>query len=437
MANVKRSPLLRYGFAIVLVAVATVITWFLQAEHPRTPFAFYFIAVIAATIYGGRWPGLIAIALSGFLSSYLILPPRFSLLIGSEGLIQVGVFLFVALVISSLAERARGAEQKMRLSGASLRTTLHSIGDAVISTDSQGRVTFMNPVAQALTGWTVEEAVGRALPEVFRIINEYSRQPVESPIEKVLRDGVVVGLANHTLLISRDGREIPTDDSGAPIKDEDGNITGVVLVFHDITERRLGEAAAQKLAAIVESAEDAIFGKTLDGVITSWNKGAQRLYGYSPEEAVGQNVSMLVPEEGQAELARIMQRLRAGESLEHFETVRRRKDGRTVDVALTISLIKNDVGEVIGASTIARNITEQKRADERFRLAVESAPNAMVMLDEAGKIVLINSQTERLFGYSREELVGQSVEILVPERLRGPHPEYRRQFSSSPQARPM
>ncbi|HEX8745606.1 MAG TPA: PAS domain S-box protein [Pyrinomonadaceae bacterium] len=437
MADVKRSPLLRYGVALLLVSLATVITWFLQAEHTRTPFAFYFIAVIGATIYGGRWPGLMAIGLSAALSSYLILPPRFSFLIGSEGMLQLGVFLFVALVIASLTERARGAERNSLLSEANLRTTLQSIGDAVISTDSEGRVTFMNPVAQALTGWPLEEAVGRKLPEVFRIINESSRMPVESPIEKVLRDGVVVGLANHTLLISRDGREIPIDDSGAPIRDEDGHITGVVLVFHDITERRRGEEAVQKLAAIVESAKDAIFGKTLDGVITSWNKGAYMLYGYSTEEAVGQNVSMLVPEEGRAELARIMEKLRAGESIEHFETVRRAKDGQMLDVALTISLIKNDVGEIIGASTIARNITGQKQAEERFRLAVEAAPNAMVMADEAGTIVLINSQAERLLGYSRDELVGQSVEILVPERLRGPHPEQRRAFSESPMARRM
>ncbi|HEX8173516.1 MAG TPA: PAS domain S-box protein [Pyrinomonadaceae bacterium] len=417
MADVKRSPLLRYGVALLLVAAATIITWFLQAEHARTPFAFYFIAVIAATIYGGRWPGLMAIALSAIISSYLILPPRFSFLIGSEGVIQLGVFLFVALVIASLTERARGAERKSLLSEASLRTTLRSIGDAVISTDSRGCITFMNPVAQALTGWTMEAAVGRELPEVFRIINEYSRKPVESPIEKVLRDGVVVGLANHTLLISRDGREIPIDDSGAPIKDEDGRITGVVLVFHDITERRSGEDAVRKLAAIVESANDAIFGKTLDGVITSWNNGAQRLYGYSSEEAVGQSVSMLVPEERLEELGRIMEKLRAGESIEHFETVRRAKDGRVVNVALTISLIKNDAGEVIGASTIAHNLTERIRAEqalreseERFAKAFDSSPLALTITSlKTGRLLEVNDTFTRLTGYSKDEAVGHTT----------------------------
>ncbi|HKS29613.1 MAG TPA: PAS domain S-box protein [Pyrinomonadaceae bacterium] len=417
MADIKRSPLLRYGIAILLVALATVITWFLQAEHTRTPFAFYFIAVVAATIYAGRGPGLVAVALSAIVSSYFILPPRFSFLIGSEGLIQLGVFLFVALVISSLMERARGAERKTRLGEASLRTTLQSIGDAVISTDAEGRVIFMNPVAQALTGWPLDEAVGRRLPEVFHIVNEHSRQPVESPTEKVLRDGMVVGLANHTLLLARDGREIPIDDSGAPIRDEEGRITGVVLVFHDITERRRGEEAALKLAAIVESAEDAIFGKTLEGVINSWNKGAQRLYGYTAEEAIGRNVSMLVPEERMDELASIMERLRGGESIEHFETIRRTKEGQLVHVALTISVIKNVAGGIIGASTIARNITERRQAEEalreseeRFAKAFASSPLALTITSlKTGRLMEVNETFTQLSGYARDEAVGRST----------------------------
>jgi PAS domain S-box-containing protein len=238
MSEVKRSPLLRYGIALLFVAGATIITWVLQAEEARTPFAFFFIAVVVATLYGGRGAGLTSIALAAIASSYFILPPRFDFRIGYEGLLQLGVFLFVALVISSIAERAHSAEQRAVLSEASLRTTLRSIGDAVIATDAQGHVNFMNPVAQTLTGWKIEDARGKELPEVFRIINEHSRAEVESPVAKVLREGKVVGLANHTLLIARDGREIPIDDSGAPIKDEEGKVTGVVLVFHDITARR-------------------------------------------------------------------------------------------------------------------------------------------------------------------------------------------------------
>ena len=160
-------------------------------------------------------------------------------------------------VTQDVSERRR-MEDALRISEARLSTTLHSIGDAVIATDATGCVTFMNPVAESLTRWTASDASGRLLPQVFHIVNEYTRQPVESPVDKVLREGVVVGLANHTALIARDGTEISIADSGAPIRDSRGGIAGVVLVFRDVTEERLEhererlltEATAQLAASL-------------------------------------------------------------------------------------------------------------------------------------------------------------------------------------------
>jgi PAS domain S-box-containing protein len=134
--------------------------------------------------------------------------------------------------------RRREVEAALRDQREWLRVTLESIGDAVIATDSLGRVTFLNPTAEALTGWPAGEATGRLLDEIFDIVNEETRKPVESPVTKVLREGMVVGLANHTVLIARDGREIPIDDSAAPIRGEAGEFLGVVMVFHDMSERR-------------------------------------------------------------------------------------------------------------------------------------------------------------------------------------------------------
>jgi PAS domain S-box-containing protein len=155
------------------------------------------------------------------------------------------------LAIEDITERRR-AEEAVRVSEEAawsarelLSTTLRSIGDAVIATDTAGRITFLNPVAEALTGWTAAEAIGRDHTEVFRIVSEETRQPAESPVAKVLRDGLIAGLANHTALIRKDGTEVPIDDSGAPIRDADGNLFGVVLVFRDITERRAEEARLQ------------------------------------------------------------------------------------------------------------------------------------------------------------------------------------------------
>src|SRR5262249_41770739 len=175
------------------------------------------------------------------------------------------------------------------------RVTLASIGDAVIATDARGRVAFLNSVAESLTGWKQSEAEGRLLEEVFVIINETTRARVDNPVARVLETGYVVGLANSTVLINRHGRDLPIDDSAAPIRNESGELIGVVLIFRDITERRRTETVRSYLAAIVESSDDAIIGKTLEGLITSWNKGAMKIFGYTREEAIGQPITIIIP----------------------------------------------------------------------------------------------------------------------------------------------
>ena len=163
---------------------------------------------------------------------------------------------------SILLARQR-AEEALRKQSEWLRITLASIGDAVISTDAEGRVTFMNGVAESLTGWTQAEAAGRPLPDVFHIVNEHTRQPVENPALRALREGTIVGLANHTVLIARDGTERPIDDSAAPIRDEAGAPVGAVLVFRDVTERKRAEQAQAergRLAALCADVAMALAG---------------------------------------------------------------------------------------------------------------------------------------------------------------------------------
>ena len=161
----------------------------------------------------------------------------------------LGVFVGMGLFISVLNEAWRRSAAELAESEQRLRVTVASIGDAVITTDDHGHVTRMNAVAENLTAWRDDDAVGRPLDEIFVIINEQSRQPVENPVHRVLRDGTLTGLANHTLLIARDGREIPIDDSAAPIRTDDGRFVGVVMVFRDITERRRNE---REQAALLE-----------------------------------------------------------------------------------------------------------------------------------------------------------------------------------------
>jgi PAS domain S-box-containing protein len=246
-----------------------------------------------------------------------------------------------------------------------LEVTLSSIGDAVIVTDGEGIITFLNPVASELTGWDLEEATNKPLESVFRIINETTREPFIDPVKLVLLEGNVVTLANDTALIAKNGKTIPIEDSAAPIRSKSGEIEGAVLVFRDVTEMRRAVETRLRLAAIVESSDDAIIGETLDGKISSWNKGAQRLYGYSADEAIGQPLSMLIPRDHPDELPNLMERIARAESIEHFETQRVRKDGSLVDVALTISPILNAEGKVVGASKIARDVSARKLEDRR------------------------------------------------------------------------
>jgi PAS domain S-box-containing protein len=268
----------------------------------------------------------------------------------------------------------RNAEKALERERDRLRVTLASIGDAVITTDTGGRIAFLNGVAESLTGWANADAVGQPLAAVFDIVHEATRQPVENPAARALREGVVVGLANHTVLIRKDGTERPIDDSAAPVRDGEGHVVGCVLVFRDVTERRRLEKqaveqaeAARKLAAIVDSSEDAIISKTLDGIIQSWNAAAERIFGYTAAEAVGRHITMLFPADRLEEEDRIIARIRAGERVEHFDTVRLRKDGTAIPISLTISPIRDEEGRIVGASKIARDITERTVAEAALR----------------------------------------------------------------------
>jgi PAS domain S-box-containing protein len=282
--------------------------------------------------------------------------------------------MFTCALIIAIGEAMRSARRRESERGELMRVTLGSIGDAVIATDIDGRVTYLNAVAEALTGWTDQHAQGQPLDFVFRIVDARSREALENPATRALRDNAVVGLSNHALLIAKDGAERPIDDSAAPIKDERGEVTGCVLIFRDISERRHLESAAASrlldarlLAAIVESSDDAIISKSLDGIIQSWNAAAERLFGYTAEQAVGRHISLVIPQDRIAEEDTIIASLKAGQRLEHFETERRRSDGSRILVSLTISPIKDDAGNVVGASKIVRDVTQQREAEQRER----------------------------------------------------------------------
>jgi len=200
----------------------------------------------------------------------------------------------------------------------------------------------------------------------------------------------------------------------------------------------------QHLASIVQNSNDAIIGKTLAGMITSWNAGAERLYGYSAEEAIGQPISMLIPPDHADDFPWLMSQVSSGQKVDHYETVRQRKDGTRLDVSLTVSPIRDEAETIIGASAIARDITGRKqvelalrRSETRFRTLIETAPGAILLVDESGLIVLVNERVEAIFGYTRDALLGQPVEMLLPQQFRAEHVAYRNGYFEQPGVRPM
>ncbi len=245
-----------------------------------------------------------------------------------------------------------------------LGTTLASIGDGVIVTDAAENVTFLNAEASRLTGWNPKDAAGQPISKIFRIVDSTTRQPKDSPVKKALRFGAPTGQINHTLLLSKSGAEYPIDESAAPIRQPGGTPFGVVVVFRDWTNQRRAEETRSRLAAIVESSEDAIISKGLDGIVRTWNIGAEKLFGYKPEEMIGKPITLLLPPERLGEEDFILGKIRRGLRVERIETVRVAKDGARIPVSLSVSPLRDERGHIIGASKIVHDATEIAAARE-------------------------------------------------------------------------
>jgi PAS domain S-box-containing protein len=391
------------------------------------PFIFFFPAIVIAAWYGGLAAGILSIVLSAIAANWSFVEPIHSLSIANRSdLAALLAFLIAALIIVVAIESMHEAQaglmreiDRRRRADIELATTISSIGDGVIATDDQGRITLINPEAQRLTGWTAAEALGLPLADVFRIINEQTRKPAESPVDKALRQGTIVGLANHTLLLAKNGVETPIDDSAAPIRDAGGHVFGVVLVFRDAAIQRAAQQAQARLAAIVQYSGDAIATKDLNGVIQSWNQSAEELFGYRADEIIGRPVTILIPPDRIAEEEQILSRLREGLPAERLETVRRTKDGRDVHVSVSVSPLKDADGRVVGASKVVHDISSivaarQALRHERELLAttLASIGDAVVVTDPAGNVTFINAVAQRLTGWSGDEATGQLLTAI-------------------------
>jgi PAS domain S-box-containing protein len=250
---------------------------------------------------------------------------------------------------------------------------LDALPAAIYLTDTEGRITYFNEAAAALWGcrpqlnsdqwcgsWRLYWPDGTPMP------HDACPMAIALKERRAVRGG-------QAIAERPDGTRVPFMAFPTPLRDASGTFIGAVNMLIDMTEHDRGERASQRLAAIVESSDDAIVSKDLDGVIATWNAGAERLFGYMAQEVIGKSIVILIPAEYQDEESRILQRIRRGERIEHFETVRRRKDGSLMPISLTVSPIVDESGRVVGASKIARDITEKKRREEQIALLAREA----------------------------------------------------------------
>lgn len=250
---------------------------------------------------------------------------------------------------------------------------------------------------------------------LMRVVHPDDRSRIEAPSPRALQERKSYSV-DHRLLLP-DGTERVVHWLSDCVFDASGKPLKVFGTVQDITERKHAEAASAHLAAIVESSEDAIITKTLDGIVTTWNAGAQRLYGYTAEEMIGHPVSLLVPADRPDEIPQLLQKVRRGETVEHYETVRVRKDGSLFDISLSISPLKDTEGHIIGASAIKRDITERKLAEKQLRLhshLLNVVGQAVIVTDPAGTITYWNDFAEKLYGWPASEALGRSILEVTP-----------------------
>ena len=384
----QRSWLSRYGAAILAVAAIALLRGALTPLIGPTsfPFTLFFCSVMFAAWFGGFRPAVLATALSLLTGAWFFAAPTGSLRVsGRDDQVAMLLIVLVGFGTALLSRSQRGAvDRALRAENAEnnerqrFETTLKSIGDAVVATDAEGRVTFANKIASALLRQPEAEVRGKALNDVFRIVNEFTRAIVESPVARVLREGKIVGLANHTVLIAQDGTEVPIDDSAAPIRDAQGEMLGVVIVFRDITEKRAAEKLqaaqtaelrreCQRLGLALAVGRMGVFEIDLtDGCAHWWSPEAYALFGMTPNDFTPTRESLAAlihPPDREQFLLYYDENISEHEDLnQEFRILK--PDGKECWIGCQAQAQSDEAGQAVRYSGIFLDITARKQSEQ-------------------------------------------------------------------------
>jgi len=319
--------------------------------------------------------------------------------------IDTGDVLLVVTAVRDVTEQ-RKAVALAQLTAAVVEYS----NDAIIGSTLDGTVTSWNPAAERLYGYSANEIIGKSGSQ---LTPESKGGEFFANLASVTDGKAVEHL--ETMRVRKDATVVPVSLTVAPIRDEEGKIVGASAVHRDVTQQRQAFEAAQRIAAIVEGSDDAIIGRTLQGVITSWNPAAERMFGYSSQEIVGKSADLLIPEDQLAEAGGVMARIKTGQSVERVETIRVRKDATVFPVSLTVSPIRAEDGEIVGASVICRDMTDMEHAARYARSLIEAALDSMMTISPEGRIDDVNAATTKITGLPREALIGSDYAQYVTE----------------------
>jgi PAS domain S-box-containing protein len=336
--------------------------------------------------------------------------------IDSSALFEDGKFVHTRCFTRDISDRKK-VEDQLRESERRLREMIDLLPAAIYTTDAEGRLTHFNPAAVEFSGRVPQLGTDQWCVSWKMFLPDGTPLPHDQcPMAIVLKEGRVIDGA-ECIAERPDGKRVWFTPYPRPLHDGEGRIVGGMNMLLDITERKAAERATGLLAAIVDSSDEAIISMNLDSIITSWNRSAERLFGHKAEEAIGRNVALIIPPDRREEETTILDRLKRGEHIEHFETVRVRKDGSTFDVLLTISPVTDPAGHIIGASRMPRDVTQRKEVERTTGLLaaiVDSSDDAIISKSLEGVISSWNKGAERMFGYTADEAIGQLITLIIP-----------------------
>ncbi len=324
--------------------------------------------------------------------------------------IDTGEVLLVITALGDVNQRKRAVQSAQHT-----EAMVEYSDDAIIGLTPDGTITSWNPAAEHMYGYSGKEIIGRS----GDLLTPEDRPGELNAILARIKLGHYVEHA-ETTLVTKDGTAVPVSIAAAPIRDENGEIVGVSAVHRDLTEQKGALAFAESMAAIVECSEDAIISRTLDGIIKSWNPATARMFGYSSEEIVGRSIDLLVPQDRAGEMITMLAEISAGRAVCDFETTRIRKDGTVFPASLTVSPICNDIGAVVGASVIYRDVTKLKHAAQYARSLIEASLDPLETISPEGKITDVNEAAVKASGVPRNKLIGSDFSgyFTEPDKAR-------------------